>query len=227
MVDRRIGRSGRAHGRCRGNECHVTAFRIQRRFTGGPARDAIRELHDRVKEGSLDALNELIAHFLRVVPSWLRRAFPRASDELRVDAAEDALVEYAARPTRFDPARGIPLEAYLLRAASRNLINRLDAERRRKAREDQYAQQTAINEAIRERPEPHSSYLGRIEFVLSGAESDAEKCAMKLWLKGERQTRAFAEALGLGDLPAEEQRIEVKRFKDRIVKRLGRRLRRT
>jgi RNA polymerase sigma-70 factor, ECF subfamily len=45
---------------------------------------------------------------------------------------------------------------------------------------------------------------------------------LALRLQGERRTEAFAEILGLSDLPIEAQRREVKRAKDRIDKILRR-----
>jgi hypothetical protein len=41
-------------------------------------------------------------------------------------------------------------------------------------------------------------------------------------LDGERDSAVFAAALGLGDLPVEEQRLRVKQIKDRIKARLRR-----
>jgi hypothetical protein len=43
-----------------------------------------------------------------------------------------------------------------------------------------------------------------------------------LWAAGERRTAALAAALAAGDLPAGEQGVEVKRFKDRMRRRIAR-----
>ena len=51
------------------------------------------------------------------------------------------------------------------------------------------------------------------------AANKRERAAVQLWLDGERRTQMFAEALALSHLPCHEQRVEVKRFKDRFLKR--------
>ena len=50
----------------------------------------------------------------------------------------------------------------------------------------------------------------------------ADRAALDLLLDRERWTQAFAEVWGLGNLPSEQQRSEVKRRKDRLKKALER-----
>jgi hypothetical protein len=49
-----------------------------------------------------------------------------------------------------------------------------------------------------------------------------ERIALEMWLEGERNTAPLAVALGLAHLSPSNQRREVKRFKDRLRKRLER-----
>ena len=53
--------------------------------------------------------------------------------------------------------------------------------------------------------------------------TEAERQCLRLQLDGERHTAAFALAMGLGDLPADEQQRQVKQMKDRVNQRLARR----
>jgi hypothetical protein len=58
--------------------------------------------------------------------------------------------------------------------------------------------------------------------ILDVAIDDTEREALGRWLHGERRTGPLARALGAGVLPVPEQRRAVKRFKDRIMKRIAR-----
>jgi hypothetical protein len=70
----------------------------------------VYDLHQRALRGDSSAVDELIAHFLHVLQRRLARRFPRVSQDLIADGTSDALLEYAECPSRFDAARGIPLE---------------------------------------------------------------------------------------------------------------------
>ena len=58
--------------------------------------------------------------------------------------------------------------------------------------------------------------------MLSVVHDGSERKAFIQWLDGERSTAALAVTLKLSHLSQSEQRREVKRFKDRILKRLSR-----
>lgn len=150
----------------------------------------------------------------------LQRVFPRTAADLIADAVEDALLEYARRPDRFDPSRDVPLERYLFTAASRNLINALDSERRRREREARCGEVmlAAKLEATLDELEAVRELETKLESSVV-ASSKHERAAVHLWLAGERRTQALAEALALSHLTFHNQRVEVKRFKDRILKR--------
>jgi hypothetical protein len=53
-------------------------------------------------------------------------------------------------------------------------------------------------------------------------ETEVDRRVLRLMVDGERRTAVFAAVLGLDGQPAEAQRREVKRAKDRIKKRLER-----
>lgn len=180
-------------------------------------------LQDRLMAGDPEAAEQFTAEFLPYLTRRLRRRFPRAPGDLRVDAVEDALLDHLRRPGRFDRSRGVPLEGCLFHASCRNLANSLDGERRRKARELRYASETPSTVAADVAPEPGADAMMTL-LMSTAAASSTEERAAKLWLSGERSTSALAEALQITELPITEQRTEVKRFKDRVVKRILRRL---
>jgi DNA-directed RNA polymerase specialized sigma24 family protein len=137
------------------------------------------------------------------------------------EAAEDALLDYLRDPRRFDASRNTPLQEYLFRAASHDVLNHFESERRREACIRIYG------EFLRGRPQtyepvdgepPPEHELGIDEFV----HNDAERQAARLWLQGERHTRPLADILGLSSLSRSQAQREVKRFKDRLRQGLRR-----
>lgn len=187
------------------------------------AADRLR-LYDRLRAGDLAALDALAAALLPSLAERLRRRFPRIDEQLLNDAAEDALIDLAGRPERFDPERGVPLDDYLFGAAWRNAADRLRSEGRRRLREAEYARQQG-DEFLRPEMDAAEAQhdLDAVLAVLGRAEaSEAERQALRLLLEGERSSEVWAHVLGLSGLPPEARRRQVKRLKDRLLKRLRR-----
>jgi DNA-directed RNA polymerase specialized sigma24 family protein len=138
--------------------------------------------------------------------------------DFAVDATTDACIEYASNPHRFEPPRASIVDfAYLI--ARRNLLNRVRSEAALKQRERKYVTEWAV---------VHDSnpQIGRLENALwialiSVTIDSRERLAAERWLD-EAGNDAIAHALGVGGLRPEEQLREVKRFKDRLLKRLSR-----
>jgi hypothetical protein len=51
-----------------------------------------------------------------------------------------------------------------------------------------------------------------------------ERAVLRLWISGERSTSAFARETGMDELPRRQQCAEVKRLKDRVLRRFRRHL---
>lgn len=51
---------------------------------------------------------------------------------------------------------------------------------------------------------------------------ERERRMITEWMRGERRTRNLASAYGISNLPPEDQQKEIKRAKDRIVRRIRR-----
>lgn len=188
----------------------------------------IRQLHLAVIDGDSAALEELAARVLLTLRRSLVRQFHAVPIDLINDGIEDAIIEYAARPFRFDESFGLSLEVYLRWAARRNVANFLKAEVRRRRREVEYATELAARAVqLQTAPDKLAGSRGatssfRQEVVALG-ESEYEQAALSTWLSGERRTAPLAALLGIADLPVAEQRRHVKRFKDRYSKRIIRR----
>lgn len=93
--------------------------------------DRLRMHHERAVSGDDTAAEWIVADLLPSLRQRLRPAFLKTPKDWIHDAVVDALLEYRARPARYDASRGMTLSGYLLFAARRNLLNRLDSEARR------------------------------------------------------------------------------------------------
>ena len=184
--------------------------------------DRPKRLHARVLAGDPGAVECLYTLFLKSVPPRLERTFPRAPRDFAMDAVVDASLEYAANPAKFDPSRVPSVLDFVYVAARRNLMDRLRSERAFEDRQSRYA---AAQSVIR----PPERQIGRSDLdlwacVVAVTVDPAERRAAKLWLD-QAGNEAIGKALGFSDLTADGRRREVKRFKDRLLKRLSRYLR--
>src|SRR5262249_14507872 len=135
---------------------------------------------------------------------------------------------YCTDPQRFDAGRKVPLDRFLATAAWRNVDNLLVAERRRKQRErrgggkkreadvgrDPLArdiQQEEQKEAQQKRP-----------VLFADLKTQQDRDILALWLDGVKDTREYARVLNTMHLPFEQQKDEVYRNKERIIRFLRR-----
>ena len=151
----------------------------------------------------------------------LARFFPRLHPHDAETAGEDALLAFLRRPQAYDPAR-LPLPAYLLMIARRRLLNLRDKEKRHRTNRIPWdAVELGLPERKGSGDELSFADLPRLREVIDSF-SDADRRAFDLMLDGERDTAVFAAALGVSDLPVDEQFAAVKKAKDRIKARLKR-----
>jgi hypothetical protein len=187
-------------------------------------REKVEALHAFVIQGDATALNQLAERVLPVVCRMLRSRFPGAKAELVIEGAEDAFLDYSRDPGQFDRTRGT-LEVFLLARAARNVLNLLEKEDRRQRRETANASDVAEDSPVIESDALAGLEQSEIrEYLLRSATSEVERSAVILLLDGEYSTAALAVALSASHLSFPEQQREVKRFKDRVKKRLLRHL---
>lgn len=177
--------------------------------------ELIREFCGRFERWDAAALGELARVLLPVLKRRLHRVYRRASADMVSDACVDAILDFGAHPERFDSTRGLPLDRFLQMAATRNLGNLLEADARRRHREAAYATQDG---ALGSRSMSFDDDVRRR--ILSVVNEGTELKAFAEWLSGERRTASLAATLGLSHLSPREQRYEIKRFKDRVRRRV-------
>ena len=183
-------------------------------------------LHWNVCRGDAVAAESVASLVLPRLRRRLRLAFRRVPADVLVDGAVDAIVEYLQRPARFDSSRGVPLDRFLYHAASRNVLDAIRSASSRRARELRYEQEmvaaardaVSASESARDATQICERHVAR----LFECTPEWEQRALRCWVAGDRQTDALAVALGFGTLPSVDRQREVKRFKDRILRRLRR-----
>ena len=194
-----------------------------------PSEEFAEEIHQRLLAKDPRAPSELAVNYLEILVERLRRAtnLSGITDEnLLYDAAIDAILNYAEKPSRFDPNKS-KLMTYLVMSAKGDLKNLLAKEKRRKKSESKVVEQITLSlkyslENDNLLSTDNDSSLGLMKQVLEEFSDPCDRQLLDLILDGERKTSAYAEILGIQDYNEIEQRRIVKRHKDRIKARLKR-----
>lgn len=190
-----------------------------------------RNLHRRLLDGDPVAPAVLAMTYLVPVVERLRASSPGVGDDMLIqDAATDAILNYAERPTQFDPAKS-KLFPYLVMAARGDLRNALAKRRRRERREvlhDRVEDLSLVRNIEQEESEPALATGETVSLeevrraVQAVITNPTDWRLVELMLDGERRTGVFAKVLGIAHLADEQQRRMVKRHKDRLKRRLER-----
>lgn len=187
-----------------------------------PDADAGSDLLRRLLDGDPVAPSDFAAAYLDPLIAFLRATQRGAHEHDLVTAAEDAVLSVLRRPTVYDPSRS-DLPAFLRMAALGDLRNFLEREsRHHRQREDRDCVELPADGGNDSPDDELPSFDHPALAEVVAALDPVERQVFDLMRSGERKTEAFAEALGLGDRPADEQAREVKRAKDRIKQRLKR-----
>lgn len=193
--------------------------------TSWPDPETVADLYNRLCAGDRLAHSEFITAVLDPLAGDLRRWHRGADGHACITAAEDAVLALLHNPAIYDPAkRG--LIGFLRMSAEGDLFNALQKEQKHHAnRENRDCVELPEGDGNSVADEPAND-LPSFDEPSVAAEiasfTAPERAAFELMRAGERRTTAFAAALGIEHLPADEQAGEAKRVKDRIIKRLQR-----
>ena len=186
-------------------------------------RDLLR-LHRSYLVGVSESAERITEQLVRAVLPGIRAQFRYADPHDILDALHFAIMDYLVAPDRFDEGRAVSLVTYIRNATVRNVINSLQKERARKLREDRWAREQALHvrvlptaEQLHDRELIRKQLFGWVQVPIS------EQDAMTAWLEGEKRVEVLAHLLGISGQPCDVQRLLVKRFKDRMLKRVLRR----
>lgn len=182
---------------------------------------AAADLYRRLVAGDPVATADFATATLDPLAAFLAARYPWADDHLRVQAAGDAVLSVVQHPAVYDPARG-DLPKFLRLAARRDLLNALAKERRHARRRVGTDPVELAAPAGNDDGDDLPSLAHPAVAAAIARFTAPERRVLDLMRAGERRTGAFAAALGLGHLPAAEQRRAVKRVKDKLLRRLER-----
>ena len=187
-----------------------------------PDSETAAVLYERLRTGDPLAQSEFIAAVLDPLVAHLRAKWPHADEHIRITAAGDAVLSLIRNPDLYDPSkRG--LIGFLRMAAEGDFLNVLAKERKHHiGRETREIVELPADGGNTVAEDGLPSFDDReIAAEIAGL-TPPERAVFELMRDGERHTPAFAAALNLGHLPEADWPREVKRVKDRVIKRLQR-----
>jgi RNA polymerase sigma factor (sigma-70 family) len=185
---------------------------------------------------SLDpvAPSDLVVAYLEYLTNWLIARNRHVPEDVCASAAEDAILALIKNPRSYDPTKK-SLTAYLRMSAHGDFLNLL--------KRDEKHRYNISFEIVEESPESRnylwdeaSDPATKLEQKLTLLETQGqvvnrmlanqlnaqEEAVLKLMIGGERKTEAFANVMGINEMPIEHQRRAVKQIKDRLKKRIDR-----
>lgn len=207
------------------------------RIHATPQADSLTALHFEMLAGNPVSTEKIVTAALDSVIRILRRRHfhSRIPCDAIADAATDAMLTYFGQPGRYDPSRG-GLIPYLVAIADFRVKDWLRCQNRRDGREISVGGpvELALYETIypQEQKEfeegPGMSNPDRLspemdELVEEILPDARDRSVLSLIVAGRTEVDAYASALGISELPPAERRAEVKRNRDRVLKRLQRR----
>ncbi|MCS6865850.1 MAG: hypothetical protein RMJ56_03255 [Gemmataceae bacterium] len=185
-----------------------------------PSADEEKCLLESLRVGNPLAPHDIITKYLSLLVGYLQNKNPNLDEHLLNTAAEEALLNFLLQPTTFDSQRS-SFHRFLCMAAQADLKNLLEKERR--ARRAISLECVAEPGYVRkDECEPEISWQQPQLQAEIAALNPRERAVLELMKDGVRETRPYATKLGLTHLDENQQRMEVKRWKDRIKRRFRR-----
>lgn len=180
-------------------------------------------LVERLVAGDPSAASDFCVAHLDAIVEQLRRSYPTTHEHALSEAAEDALLAFVKNPQAFDPMKGT-VAGYLRMAAKADLINIQKKEARhhrdRAAADCVEDAPDQRNDLEYEADSPSFADPGLAAVIADFTE--VERRFFDLMRDGEKRTPVLAVVLGLADTPTADQTAEVKKMRDRLIKRLQR-----
>lgn len=194
-----------------------------------------RVLHRRLLDGDPVAPSDLAVEYLDGLAEWLLERNPSIEPHLCETAAADAILALAKNPASYRPEHS-SLTSYLRMSAFGDLKNLLAKECRHRGSETvvelsaldgKYVRDDASDPARLAEEHEEARRIARLRNDVIPREVQAgltaeEREVLELMMDGERKTEPYARALRIVHLPADQQRRDVKRVKDRLMKRIRR-----
>lgn len=170
----------------------------------------------------------LYASLVRDTGARARSHAGKAVDMTLVEeAVGQTLLDYNDHPERYNPEQSA-LHSYLVMAAYRDFQNSLSKEYRHTGRQATLSGEGLVELEVPDGRSEIDGLLSRISaqewwsLVEGTFNEPADRQLVLMLANGVRATESYARVLGITGLPVEEQQREVKKAKDRVLKRLKR-----
>jgi len=201
--------------------------------TNEPGLEWQTQQHQRILRREPTAFAELCELALPHLVTFLQRLYNTAELHLCEQAAIDCLLSYQANPTQYHPDQ-LALWPFLRMAAKADMLNLIDKQNRHNRHFvalDEPAIQPQLSEpdmtqeifALDEWLQQHTQ-RSRQEIMAFLAEelSLVDKQFLLLMTEGVRESHRYAQVMNILHLDAAAQQSEVKRAKDRLIKKVRR-----
>lgn len=180
-----------------------------------PTDDELLAAWERLKADP-DAGTAFLVLALRPLAQALAGVFPKTDPHAIESAATDALLAFLKRHEKYDPAKS-PVLKFLLLIARRRLSNQFAADRRHRDGKIPWdSVEFDVADRNEEEDDPSSFDAPELQSAIA-ALSETDRRIIDLMRGGERRTVAFAEVMEITDHTPDEQKVAVKRAKDRIL----------
>ncbi|MCE9672620.1 sigma-70 family RNA polymerase sigma factor [Myxococcus stipitatus] len=186
-----------------------------------PTQAEEQALHERILAGQSLAHRDVFRVFMDPIIDILCKRRGQSREDA-YDATIDVIYSYLRAPARYDPTRG-PLHNYLTQAAVKKTLDRFRSNEARQRREQEFGD---VFELRARTPKESMEITVEARLAVDRIEQqelqEMDRTFLKLYLQGERSTHILATAMGLPQGSEMDQRREVKRHRDRLLKFLGR-----
>lgn len=197
-----------------------------------PSQDDALQMVQRLWDRDPTASADFARTWLAPLSNWLQQIYPRTSEDQRLDAAEDTILSLIKNPHQYNPDKS-DLLPFLKMSARRDLENLLRKEQRHQHVPLQNSVEDSADDGKYLQIDDDPSFAMQLEETRNAQDdpvlkqirlglNEQERAVLDLMRGGERKTITYAAVLGIQDQSQTEQERQVKRIKDRIIKRIER-----
>lgn len=188
-----------------------------------PSQEEEMVLHQRLLE------HDPVAYF-DVFPMYMERLAKKLERlgydvDVARDAAIDAVLAYRKRPEGYDP-RKVHLFTYVMGVARHKAVDRWRSVQARAQREKKQGDVELLLRTPNDQLERIETYVKVRQLVdlleKGGILNERDHAILRLFLMGEGSTEEIAKAVQLPPMSKEDRQLEVKRLRDRLMKKLER-----
>jgi hypothetical protein len=190
------------------------------------------KIHERILDGDPIAFSDLCERAIPSLTDFLMKTGMSSDESLCQTVVHDLLIEYLENPPKYDPTK-LDLFSYLRMAAKADLKNAIDKETRQNKKiiefedpnveewlggRNNIQEETELSEWVEaETGLDIHQIIGEFKDQFDARELEVINLMI---IEGVRETETYAQVLGISNISIEDQRKEVKKFKDKVNKKI-------